>query len=527
MHTQSFNAEDVAQQLGMEGVDNLVTNAERVCTYQQQYIELTNQPIIVGLQGEYNLLVAEEQRIEERLHTAPPSGDLRRLRRRAIYSWSVTAFLTAGGFALSLMTLAPFRLGWVSWLYCGGIAIVTPYLVDKLLEVRGMEKLITGLTAFAAIAALGGLMLLAVIRENLLVQEIHQNEAPVVVLDDSAPQTEPQNTFYDSTTKLLRAALLLLAFAMELGAGLALRDAWRSVPDNSEDWNRLRGELLGIRQRMGEIAAEATMHRNEPEIFVNCFWRDFYYALLSNATRSAMKKLLVLVLGVLFLAVGRAHAEDRLDMVIAIDLTQSVATVGPDGKSDFQKNIEGVTRLLAQVPAGARIRVIGITDHSFAQPYILLSAHIPDDPGYFGERLAAARGQIVRIWKLRDAHLDPHFHRTDILGALQLASQIFAQQPNVTKKMLVLFSDMRQGTSELNLESLKIVPSFSTVSKRCGALPDLHDVQVHILGVDGASKSTAYWQSLKKFWDGYFHNAGAVMRIYSILRELQTGAGLR
>lgn len=365
MHTQLFNAEEVAQQLGMEGVDDLVINAERVCIYEQQRIELSNQSMIVRLRGEYNLLLAEELRIEEKLHTAPPSGDLRRLRRRAFFSWSTTAFLTIAPFALSLMTLALFRLGWVSWLYCGGIAIVTPYLVDKLLEVRGMEKVIIWLTAFATIATLARLMLLAVIRGNLLAQEIHQNEAPVVVLDDAAPQTEPQNAFYDSTTTFLRAALLLLAFAMELGAGLALRDAWRSVPDNSEDWNRLRGELIGVRHRMSEIASEATMLRNEKEIFANPFWRDFYHALLSNAARRAMTKLIVLVMGVLLFGISSAHAEDRLIMVIAIDLTQSVATAGPDGKSDFQKNIEGVTRVLWQVPAGARVMVIGITDHSF------------------------------------------------------------------------------------------------------------------------------------------------------------------
>ena len=520
MHTQSFNAEEVAQQLGMEGVDNLVTNAERVCTYEQQRIELTNQSMIVRLQGEYNLLVAEEQRIEEKLHTAPPSGDLRRLRRRAIYSWSITAFLTVAGFALSLMTLAPFRLGWVSWLYCGGIAIVTPYLVDKLLEVRGMEKLITGLTAFAAVAALAGLMLLAVIRGNLLAQEIHQNEAPVVVVDDAAPQTEPQNTFYDSTTKLLRAALLLLAFAMELGAGLALRDAWRSVPDNSEDWGRLRGELIGVRQRMIEIASEATMLRNEPEIFAKRFWRDFYHALLSNAARRAMTKLLVLVLGVFLFGVGRAHAEDHLDMVIAIDLTQSVATVGPDGKSDFQKNIEGVTRVLSQVPAGARVTVIGITDHSFAQPYLLLSAQVPSDAGYFGERLNDARGQIIRAWKSRSARLDSHFHHTDIFGALELAGQIFAQQPDTSRKTLVIFSDMRQSTPELNLESLKTVPSFSTVASRCGAVPALRNVDLSVLGADDAGESGAYWQSMRLFWASYFNNAGAVVHSYSVLRKL-------
>jgi hypothetical protein len=299
------------------------------------------------------------------------------------------------------------------------------------------------------------------------------------------------------------------------------------MPDNSEDWTSLRGELLGIRQRRCEIAAEATMHRNEPEIFVRRFWRDFYHALLSNAARNAMQELLVLVLGFLFIGMGHAQAEDRLNMVIAVDLTQSVAIAGPDGKTDFQKNIDGVTLVLSQVSAGTRITVIGITDHSFAQPYMLLSARVPDDPGHFGERLNAARGQIIRAWKVRNAHLDPHFPRTDTLGALQLAGQIFAQQADGSRKTLVIFSDMRHSMSDLDMEAPSTVPPFSIFAKRCGPLADLHNVQVLVLGVDGSGKSAVYWQSLKMFWEGYFHNAGAIMRIYSILRELQTSADLR
>ena len=308
---------------------------------------------------------------------------------------------------------------------------------------------------------------------------------------------------------------------MELGAGLASRDAGRSVSDNTEDWSSLREELIGVRQRMCEIASEATMLRNEPEISVNCFWRDFYHGLLSNAARRAMKKLLVLVLGVFFFGIGRAHAEDRLNMVIAIDLTQSVAVTGPDCKTDFQKNIDGVTRVLSQISAGTRVTVIGITDHSFAQPYILLSAQVPDDAGYFGERLNAAKDQIVRAWRLRSGRLDSHFQQTDILGALQLASQIFARQRDADRRTLVIFSDMRQNTPDLNLESLKIVPPFSTLAKRCGTLPELRDVQIYVLGADGAGKSAEYWQSLRGFCGGYFHNAGAVMRSYSVLRELR------
>jgi hypothetical protein len=341
-----------------------------------------------------------------------------------------------------------------------------------------------------------------------------------VVLDDSQPQPESQDTFYDSALVLLRAALFLLAFATELGAGLVLREAWRSTPDSSEDWKKLRNELVEIRQRMVEVACQVTMLRNEPATYAARFWHDFYSAMLSNAVRSAMTKLLLLIVGFSFLAVRSVQAEDRLSEVVAIDLTQSVAVSGPDGTNEFQKNIDGVTRLLSQVPSGSRITVIGITDHSFAQPYVLLSARVPDDTGYFGERLTAARSQLIRAWKQRSSHLTASFQQTDILGALQLASEIFAQQPDPGHRTLVIFSDMRQSTQDLNLEAPKVVPSFATMAKRCGTPSALQNVQGYVLGADGANKSSAYWESLKRFWTDYFQNAGAVLQSYSVLRQL-------
>jgi hypothetical protein len=515
-----FGPEGEAEQLGTEGVDNLVTNAERICTFKQQHIELTNQGPIVGLKGQYELLLAEERRLLDVLQLAPPPGDLRRLRRRAIYYWSITVILFIAGFFAILLSFEPFRLGWKAYLYCGGIAVLTPFLVERWLETKSMEKIVKALTAIAAAAALGSLMLLAVIRGDLLARQIHQDSTPAVVVDDSQPQPEAQNTFYDSTVVLLRAALFLMAFAMELGAGLVLREAWRSTSDSSEDWKQLRKELVGVRQRMIEIACQVTFLRNEPGIYRTRFWYDFYRAMLSNAVRSAMTKLPVLILGIVVLAARPAHAQAHVNEVIAIDLTQSVATTSPDAKSDFQKNIDGVAHLLSQAELGSRITVIGITDHSFAQPYILLSAHVPDDAGYFGERLAAARSQLIRVWKQRSGHLTPNFRQTDILGALQLANQIFDQQPDADHRMLIFFSDMRQSTPELDLEAPEIVPPFATVTTQCGAIPKLRNVQSYVLGVDGAGRSSAYWQSLQAFWRDYFQNAGAVLKSYSVLREM-------
>lgn len=129
----------------------------------------------------------------------------------------------------------------------------------------------------------------------------------------------------------------LLALSMELGASLALYQAWRSVPDSSEDWNALRNDLVETRTRMALLVAEICRLEEEAGIFAASFWRDFYRALLTNAARNAIAKLLVLLLAAL--AIPRAHADSggHLDPVIAVDLSGSVAVVGPDGKKRVSK----------------------------------------------------------------------------------------------------------------------------------------------------------------------------------------------
>lgn len=503
-----------------QGVDRLVSDAAQICTYEKLRITQENEPAIVRLKAEYAILLAEEKQIVARLQCAPPPGDVRRLRLRVIYYWIVVLLLAVTGFFSTMLSFAPFRLGWMSLLVSAGLAMLTPFLVDRLLETPGMERMIRTLTAVTSVAALASLMLLALIRGDILAQQIREAETQSIVIDDAQPQTEPTNTFYDHATACLCAALLLMAFATELGGGLALHAAWHSMPDGSEDWAALRRELVEVRKRLAAIASEVTALRNASEVFAARYWRDFYRALLLGATRNAITKLLFILLVALAFTARCAHAEDRLNLVIAIDLTRSVATIGADHKTDFQKNIDGVNQLLAVAPAGSRISVIGITEHSFSQPYILLSARISDDAGYFGERLTAARSQLVRAWAKRSGNLTPSFQRTDILGALQLANEIFDQQPDASHRTLVIFSDMRQSTPDLDLEASKIVPPFATMATRCGIPPSLQNVRGYVLGVDGAGRSSVYWFSLQQFWKDYFQNAGAVLKSYSVLREM-------
>jgi hypothetical protein len=447
-------------------------------------------------------------------------GSLRTLRWKRVYYWAVVVVLAVTGFISTQLSFAPFRLGWMSWLISAGMAMLTPFLVDRLLEGPGMERALKVLTAVTATASLVSLMLLALIRGNIMAEQIRNSETQAVVIDDAAPQSQAPDTFYDRSTSLLSVALLLMAFAAEIGGGLVLHQAWRSMPDDAEDWGKLRRELVEVRGQMAEIVRQVTALRNAPQVFEARYWRDFYRALLLNATRNAMTKLLMVFLTVLFFAGAKARAEVHLDLVVAIDLTRSVAAVGPDGKSDFQKNVEGVSRVLAQIPAGARISIIGITDHSFAEPYILMQARVPDDSGYFGERLKAARGQIVGAWQKRAAHLNPDFKQTDIFGALALASQLFAQSPGAERKELVIFSDMRESMPGFDFEHEQLLPLFSAMAGRCGQMPALTRVQVSVAGVDGAGKSMSYWQSLKRFWAEYFVNTGAALRDFTNLRDI-------
>jgi hypothetical protein len=108
------------------------------------------------------------------------------------------------------------------------------------------------------------------------------------------------------------------------------------------------------------------------------------------------------------------------------------------------------------------------------------------------------------------------------MGALSLAMQVFDESPKASRKILVMFSDMRHRTPDLDLESGQSVLSLALLRKKSGMGPPamLQGVAVCVLGVDGAGKSAAYWQSLQTFWTEYFHHAGATVQQYSVLREV-------
>ena len=506
------------EEFGRKAIEEALAKAAAYCGHETGRIALEAESRVVALQAELARLRDEEHGLQARLRRALPPGDQKERRRKAIYYWSVTAFLAVAGFFFSLLAFAPYRLGWKSYLYCAGIALVAPFCVEKFLETWSSPKLMKALATAACVAALASLVLLSLIRGDVLAEQIRA-VSPVVILAGEGPQAPPPQTgFYDKTVCLLRLVMALLAFSMELGAGLALYEARRYSANAGEDYDRLLEHLNCIRQHMVANLAELRSAQNAAPMFQNQFWRDFYRALSNGISRTSLVKISALALCLMVFAT-QARAES-LSLVIALDLTKSVAVGAPGERQEFQKNVDAVTRLLAASPAGARITVLGITDRSFSQPSILLSAELFDDPGYFGERLQAAQRRLANSFRERAKDLHPDFRRTDVAGALMVASDLFRTSSG-RRNVLVVFSDMRSDTPALDLEHARIVSTVFAMQKteKERLLPDLHGVEVYALGVDGAGKDMRYWQTLRDFWAAYFKRTGAILKTYSVLRD--------
>lgn len=512
---------DVGSQFGNEAAEHIAKRAKDYSEFERQRIELSNEARINALHAQGYRLAKLERQLEERMRLAPPPGGTRSRKRKAYFYWFIGILLTVAAFFFSLIALGPYRLGWYGDLYCLGVAVATPFAIEVFLDAWKSEKLLKAVVTIVFLAAIGGGALLAAIRGDLLSQQVQQS-APAIVIDgDASAAPRPQSSFYDSTHDSLRMLMLLLALAIDLGAGVAIHLAMFLGASSDEDLVELSRELSDVQERLSTIVQEITTLTNAPAAFVAQFWRDFYRALLTQTVRQAATKLLGLALCLLILGGGRAFGQQRLNLVVAIDLTASEAVKGHDGQSQFSKNVQGVTRLLASVPPGCKVTVIGITENSFAQPYILVSATISDDPGYFGERLASGRQQLVSAWQKRTAQLEPTAKRSDVLGAMLVASTLFQEAPDQHRKTLVIYSDMRHMTSELDLESSGIVhvDAALALTEKHGLLADLGGVEVFVLGAGAAGRRVTQWESLRHFWAAYFTRAGAMLSAYSILCE--------
>jgi hypothetical protein len=506
---------------GMEAANHVDRHSASYCASERQRIETVNRPATLALRARVGQLRDQERDLENRIYQALPPGTVQARRRKAIFRYVIAALLTVAAFIFSVLAFDPYRLGWKGWLYCLGIAIVTPFLVDRILERWANQRLVNVLATIAGIAAIVSLILLAEIRGDLLAQQV--TNAPSAVIDnaENAPPAN-ENTFYDRTLGLLRLVMAFLAFAIEIGAGIALHEAGQWASADGEDGTVLRRELAAVREQMIVHGHEAWALENAGTAFEHEFWRDFYRSLLNGVKRGALQKIVIVTLFLGIFGHGQERVGIRLDVVVLLDLSESEAVKGYDSRGEFEKNVRTVSSTMAALPAGSKVSVIGITNDSFATPDIILSAELAGDEGYFRERLAKGRAVLLHAWQTRSAQLAPRHAQTDILGALLVASEVFRGSPDGRRKILIVLSDMKQATRAVNLERQSEVQTAVAMHQVANSklLADLDGVDVYAEGVDGASESVSYWQSLHDFWSAYFARARATVKAYSPLRNV-------
>lgn len=518
--TQQEEIMESGHKFGMEGVEHVTGRAEAYCECERERIALVNEPRIQELRAYGSHLAQREALLADRLRHAAPPGDVPRRRRKSRFYWVAGIVLAIAAFCFSVIGLAPYGLGWTGYLYCLGIAIVTPFAVEEFLDAWRSERLGKSLVTAVFLAAVVGGAVLAEIRGDLLARETQQPNAAVVIEGSNPAPAPPEDTFYKSTRDMLRIMMILFAFAIDLGAGVAIHRALGLGAVSEEDPEALLRELGDVRQQLGVVVAEITALTNSPAVFVSRFWRDFYRTMLTQTSQKAITKRLRVLILLPVLWSARACAEDRWNLTAALDLSISEGVKSMNQKTPFERNVDGVARLLAAVPSGSKITVIGITRDSIRDPTPILRAELGSDDGYFGERLAAGRAELERVWRARAARLAPVERGTDILGALQIAHELFSSEPGRGgRKVLVIFSDMRNATPTLNLEAphLETVDSMLKKLERRAEIADLTGVTVYVVGANGGGKNIRDWQMIKEFWIGYFERAGARCSGYSTL----------
>jgi hypothetical protein len=507
-------------QLGIEGYDRLVEQAQAICECERQRIELANHPLIEVRKAEYTAQLEIEEELKTRIYQAKPPHEERLRRRRIVYCWTITVILVVAGFVLSLYTLEPFHLGLKGLFYCLGIAICVPYLVETALNRLASEKMTNTLVTVAAITAIVSVMTLAVVRGELLARHTEDDASVVTIEGEDSQTNQAKPSFYTSTVPLLQVVMVLLAFAIKVGAGIAMHESERVSANLGESDDELRHAREDLQRKLGQLAQEILDLQSEPALFVSTFWRDFHWAVLKRSLGNCAKAFTAGALGLTLFFASSARAQQPVELVILLDLSKSVGAKGPDRQSEFQKNVGAVSQVLRQAPAGAHVTVAAITNDSFAQPYFLLSAQVTSDTGYFEEKIDAARRRLDNEWKRRSREIAPSFAGTDLLGAFLVAGQIFAKAGSGKHDELIVLSDMWQESKELNFGKTKEFCKGDSLRKfrTQRLIPDLRDTDVYVLGAESAARKKDEWLCVREFWTAYFVEAGAKVREYSVLR---------
>jgi hypothetical protein len=183
-------------------------------------------------------------------------------------------------------------------------------------------------------------------------------------------------------------------------------------------------------------------------------------------------------------------------------------------KAACTENKEALAVSIQQIPAGTCATALGITEHSFGAPTILLRRHCIPRPEYLLDaRPAEERAAIAKEWDGHAREMRCDRPQTDILGGISYIAVLAGGRPGA--KRITIWTDGR-NTTRINIAGPQISVSDALASLgRKMPFPNLGGAKVRMLGVSTANRDERYFLDLKRFWTLFFERCNARLILFS------------
>ncbi|MEM2947665.1 MAG: hypothetical protein QXN96_05465 [Candidatus Bathyarchaeia archaeon] len=530
-----------------EGYDDFLKNPEKIrelCKTKAERIRKENQAAINKLTLLGQMKSSVETEIVKSIEASSggkSKESLRSMRNQGIAEFCFSLMLLVPSLFLNQWSISPFEFGWFAPLISLGISIIVVISLERMLALLTnilpeRASLIWNLFIVTAAGVFGtaAVLYLSRVRNDLAVLTMfsHYNSPDFA----SAVQK-----FYEKSLGVLKGVFPLLTLGLDLTAAVLLHSAVSKLSYAVPILGSHR-MLEHTRKELINIASEIKTRESVPEVFINCYMEGVLKAEGELKKKQSIKKegkpikqpltpedlemkrarnltiaiiLFIILLLLLIYAVGAFGSETAL---IGLDITGSNSVKDYTGISEFEKNLQGVKRVIEQARQGSELKAYAIHEESYSKPYLLFEGKISEKPGYFGQFRQRDIKSLLDKWDSLSKTLKPSAKQTDIIGFLFLAQELFECRKG--EKVLIIFSDMRH-TKGINLEKPDVVESSAVEkAKHLFGVPNLKGVKIYVYGAHANGKSISYSASLKRFWSDYLKQSNGELVVFSPLREV-------
>lgn len=390
-----------------------------------------------------------------------------------------------------------------------GAELILHYLEKSLTE-KQTDLFICIVALFMFSSAVGGGILFA--KARALQWEINQQTSESVL-------NSPNDSFNlekakRKIEKLNSAGMILLFVGLEFIAGLLAFKAFKVF--------RKQKPLYTLIKRRDRLLKQIAQLRQENAYLKSISMeaiRDDISAGIERARNKGNLPLLVFAITIIvgmvlcFFFVSEAIAKERCSYyLVALDSTGST-------ERDNLENQRAILRIIDSLKPCDEIQIMLITENTFSNPEFMLYETMPSRAGYFNEEVRRKKISLINEFRRKTEKLDIERPATSLIDGINMFAKMCREHAD-KRQVLVIFSDMRQFTKEINEDMIvQRGDKVLTQLKADNLVPDMRGIEVYVMGVSTANIKIRNWKKLEAFWKNFFCEAGGNLKCYDMGRH--------